>query len=138
MLVAGGADLGVGPRLEQGSTAPLGPCRSPGGGLVLARGCRGEQTGRVSQRPQPRATSRDGRTSPCLPAAPSRPPRLIDALQVEKVQVCARRAGWRPARQEVVEMRRLAVVLVLLLAGMAWPATSGLARRSTTTHAAGG
>jgi len=35
-------------------------------------------------------------------------------------------------------MRRLAVVLVLLLAGMAWPATSGLARRSTTTHAAGG
>ena len=35
-------------------------------------------------------------------------------------------------------MRRLAVVLVLLLAGMVWPATSGLAHRSTTTQAAGG
>jgi hypothetical protein len=35
-------------------------------------------------------------------------------------------------------MRRLAVVLVLVLAGMVWPATSGLAHRSTTTQAAGG
>ena len=35
-------------------------------------------------------------------------------------------------------MRRLAVVLVLLLAGMVWPATSGLAHRSTTTQAGGG
>jgi len=35
-------------------------------------------------------------------------------------------------------MRRLAVVLVLLLAGMVWPSTSGLAHRSTTTQASEG
>jgi hypothetical protein len=42
------------------------------------------------------------------------------------------------ARQEVVEMRRLAVVLVLVLVGTVWPAAGGLADRSTTTQAVDG
>jgi FG-GAP repeat len=41
-----------------------------------------------------------------------------------------------PARQEVVEMRRILVVLVLVLAATVWPATSGVARGSLTTPAA--
>jgi hypothetical protein len=40
------------------------------------------------------------------------------------------------ARQEVVEMRRIPVVLVLVLAATVWPATNGLAHGSAATNAA--
>src|SRR6266508_4060829 len=56
--------------------------------------------------------------------------------QFSQLSLLVERPCWSAARREVVEMRRIAIVLVLVLVAGVWPAASGVAHGATAAQAA--
>src|SRR6266508_2904720 len=56
--------------------------------------------------------------------------------QFSQLSLLVERPCWSAARREVVEMRRIAIVLVLVLVAGVWPAASGVAHGATAAPAA--